>query len=75
MPANLVLVLTVLGATKALMLQDFLGAGPSTNHWVIFPLRLSYVSQCCFLFYAQVLEMPEFSGNHGGAKLNVAELC
>lgn len=74
-PADLVLVLTVLAATTALMIEDFLGAFPLTKHQVISPLHQSYVSQCCFVFYVVVLEMPKFSGNHGRAKLNVAELC
>lgn len=75
MQASLALVLTVLAPTKGLMLENFLGTVHPTNHQVISPLHPSYVSQCCFVFYAQALEMPEFSGNHGGAKLNVAELC
>lgn len=73
MPANLVLALTVLAATKALML-DFLGDVPPHKSIGYLPSP-SYASIYCCVFYAQVLEMPEFSGDHGRAKLNVAELC
>lgn len=74
MPTNLVLMLSVLAATRAMMLEDFLGGCSSHKSPGYLPTP-SYASQCCFVFYVQVLEMPEYSGDHGRAKLNVAELC
>lgn len=73
MPANLVLVLTVLAATKHWCYETSWGLFLPQITRSCFPY-VRHVSQC-FLFCVQVLEMPGFSGNHGGAKLNVAELC
>lgn len=76
MPANLVLALTPLAATIkhssfretswGLFLPQITGLSP---HLIV------SASQCRSVFCAQVLEMPGFGRDDGGAKLNVAELC
>lgn len=76
MPANLVLALTSLAATikhggswktsRGLFLPQITGLSP---HLIV------HASQCRSVFCAQVLEMPGFARDDGGAKLNVAELC
>lgn len=76
MPANLVLALTPLAATikhsssrktsRGLFLPQITGLSPHL---------IGSASPCRSVFCAQVLEMPGFGRDDGGAKLNVAELC